>query len=617
MTRWPSGACCSVTPGPRSATTPHGSWPVTNDDWPSWYGRRSLPHMPEARMATTTSPGPGRGSGNSRSSSLRSPRNTRPRMRSSLPRLMSRGARRPRTSARPRRGRARRPARGGRRRPLRHRRRGDSDRACACPAGGRLASRTPRSRAPGWRCTFRSPAPCSMRLERRPRTCAPSSPAARARGVDPPRVTGCRTRGPPCSSTSARFAPTRTSAARYTRADPGRSPAIQPPAEMPASADWLAPCGPAACPSARALRREEAAGAGRRAHRSTAGRRFPSCAHEWAPAGPPPGPPGTPPECTSRTDSGHCQIVHAEQHPIVGPDLLHAPPRGGRQLRKLMNVVLVGALGPDALAAIESDARLADMHHLFGETDQMHLDASEHRVVEGVVPELVEREIRPQLAVQPPQDVEVERRGDAKRVVVRAVEHQRVLFEVHPDQQTAVRSTHVGDAGQETPRVLRNEVADGRAGVVGDAAYGLTEEVRQFEWGRVVGAHRFNPQPRIRVGQLVGRTLMLLARAVDRHVSSGSLQVIQEDARLGAAAAAILDEQYVGAEQRGDVGAGLAHDARLGARGVVLIELRDLLEQVRAHLVVEQLARQLFLRTPQAAQDLLQGRRLIRREVVK
>src|SRR5205807_2094621 len=41
---------------------------------------RSLPHMPDALIAITTSPGPGRGSANSRSSSFRSPRKTTPRM---------------------------------------------------------------------------------------------------------------------------------------------------------------------------------------------------------------------------------------------------------------------------------------------------------------------------------------------------------------------------------------------------------------------------------------------------------------------------------------------------------------------------------------------------------
>src|SRR5262245_25383885 len=99
MTRWPVGASASLTPAPRAATTPHGSWPATTGPpWPprpsaaaalptARYGCRSLPHMPEAFMATTTSPGPGVGSGNSRSSSFRPPRNTTPRI-SGPPRVL-------------------------------------------------------------------------------------------------------------------------------------------------------------------------------------------------------------------------------------------------------------------------------------------------------------------------------------------------------------------------------------------------------------------------------------------------------------------------------------------------------------------------------------------------
>src|SRR5215472_15866443 len=44
------------------------------------YWCRSLPHIPEAFISSTTSPGPGVGSGNSWISSLRLPRNTMPRM---------------------------------------------------------------------------------------------------------------------------------------------------------------------------------------------------------------------------------------------------------------------------------------------------------------------------------------------------------------------------------------------------------------------------------------------------------------------------------------------------------------------------------------------------------
>src|SRR2546422_8817402 len=45
--------------------------------------------MPEAFMATTTSPGPGVGSGNSRSSSLRPPRKTTPRIPASFTATLS------------------------------------------------------------------------------------------------------------------------------------------------------------------------------------------------------------------------------------------------------------------------------------------------------------------------------------------------------------------------------------------------------------------------------------------------------------------------------------------------------------------------------------------------
>src|SRR5574341_1565196 len=94
MTRCPRRACASLTPGPTAATTPQGSWPaITGSPRPripiavlpppaARYECRSLPHMPEALISNTTSPGPGVGSGNSRSSNRRSPRNTTPRISS-------------------------------------------------------------------------------------------------------------------------------------------------------------------------------------------------------------------------------------------------------------------------------------------------------------------------------------------------------------------------------------------------------------------------------------------------------------------------------------------------------------------------------------------------------
>ena len=53
-------------PGPAATTSPAGSWPSTTGARGSWYQAiRSLPHSPQARTRTTSSPGPATGSGRS------------------------------------------------------------------------------------------------------------------------------------------------------------------------------------------------------------------------------------------------------------------------------------------------------------------------------------------------------------------------------------------------------------------------------------------------------------------------------------------------------------------------------------------------------------------------
>src|SRR6266850_6083886 len=97
--RSPILASASATPAPTAITTPQGSCPAMTGSGLAgmpepvrgrFFGRRywcrSEPHMPEAFISSTTSPGPGVGSGKLRSSTLRSPRKTTPRMRLVLPR---------------------------------------------------------------------------------------------------------------------------------------------------------------------------------------------------------------------------------------------------------------------------------------------------------------------------------------------------------------------------------------------------------------------------------------------------------------------------------------------------------------------------------------------------
>ena len=80
--------------------------------------------------------------------------------------------------------------------------------------------------------------------------------------------------------------------------------------------------------------------------------------------------------------------------------------------------------------------------------------------------ELIEGKVRAQLTVQTSQHIQVEGCRDAQRVIVGTVEHQRVLLQVDPDEQAAVRSANFSDPDEKTPGVFWNEVADGRARVV-------------------------------------------------------------------------------------------------------------------------------------------------------
>src|SRR5207302_6940486 len=133
------------------------------------------------------------------------------------------------------------------------------------------------------------------------------------------------------------------------------------------------------------------------------------------------------------------------------------------------------------------DADLAETDELFGEADQVHLDPGENRIVEGVVPKLVEHEIRSELTIEPRQDVQIESRGDTQAVVVGAVEHQRVLLQVHADEQAAVSAADLSDLEQEASRVLRNEVPDSGAGVIRKSSLAGGQLLWQLEAGRIVG----------------------------------------------------------------------------------------------------------------------------------
>src|SRR5438093_10639104 len=115
----------------------------------------------------------------------------------------------------------------------------------------------------------------------------------------------------------------------------------------------------------------------------------------------------------------------------------------------------------DRFAGVEGEAVRADVHRLPGERYQVHLDAARSGVVEGIVREAPQVEVSAELAIDAPEQVQVEGRGDALRVVVGGMQNVGVLLQVHPHQHPAGLAARHGEEGL---RLLGREIADGRAG---------------------------------------------------------------------------------------------------------------------------------------------------------
>ena len=214
-------------------------------------------------------------------------------------------------------------------------------------------------------------------------------------------------------------------------------------------------------------------------------------------------------------------------------------------------------------------------------------------------------EVRAQLAVDHMEDVEVELRGDAARVVIRRLEDGPVLDQIGAEQQMVLAGEQPGDRAQEALAAGGGEVADRAA------------EKRQqprpprrgqpVEVALEVADQPVDAQPRILAGQLCRALAHDALGHVDRHVAlerAGGGHRVEQQARLRRAPGTQLDELAragVGDQLRGDA----FEDRPLGARRVVLRQLADLIEQRRAARVVEMLRWQLPVRPRQAVANVL------------
>ena len=95
--------------------------------------------------------------------------------------------------------------------------------------------------------------------------------------------------------------------------------------------------------------------------------------------------------------------------------------------------------------------------------DQVHLDARQDVIPARLVAEGVDRHVAVELAVDPLEQVEVERGGDALRIVISGDQPLDRLHPVHPDQQLRADAEQVAEMAQQVGRGAGHEIADGRA----------------------------------------------------------------------------------------------------------------------------------------------------------
>ncbi|MNT48501.1 hypothetical protein D3C72_1852830 [compost metagenome] len=134
--------------------------------------------------------------------------------------------------------------------------------------------------------------------------------------------------------------------------------------------------------------------------------------------------------------------------------------------------------------------------------------------------EAVEVEVGRQLRVRAPQQVEVERRRHALRVVVGRMQPVGVFHEVDADQQAAA-AQHARRELQERQRLVGLEVADGRTGEEAHAPARPGHGRGQHERHGVVGRDGLHGQGRGVGFQARRRGFEVLARDVDRQIALG------------------------------------------------------------------------------------------------
>ena len=285
-------------------------------------------------------------------------------------------------------------------------------------------------------------------------------------------------------------------------------------------------------------------------------------------------------------------MQHRESPVLVGPFPAERQSGGSGNGGKFVHGVFVRILRADRFAPVKLDGFAPETHSLRTSADQVDLHSTQIGVIAGPVEKLIQIKVRAQLAIDPAQQVEIEFGCHAEEIVVGSFDRRHVLLEVDSDQQTAAIAAHATDATKHRDRLTGQEVADRRAWKVNRGMGRSPPRTRQGEILRKIRADGQDLDSRIIAGQFASGLLQVFAGDVHGNVRRRIGQCVQEVSRFDAAAAPILDQHRAGADLRSHLGRKLVHKRQFRTSQIVLVQLADPIEQLRAALIVEVFARQ-------------------------
>ena len=221
-----------------------------------------------------------------------------------------------------------------------------------------------------------------------------------------------------------------------------------------------------------------------------------------------------------------------------------------------------------------------DVDSLIDFANQVHLDPSMGSIEKRTVSELVDGKVCVQGAVDMREQVAVEGGGYPPLVVIGLLKPLGVFDEVDPNQQLATAgSAELSKSLKQGLAILLAEVADGRAGEKEQPSSGVGGLFRNSNALVEIGTHRPDRQGCVVMRQFVRGLDEVLPRDVEGDITRWRLEGIQKEPDLAAISAPRLDDKRAGTDRLTDLCRMLLQNRNLGAGGVVLLKLANLIEE--------------------------------------